>query len=86
MKKLLLVLFLVLCIGVAARFLYRSVVEEIDWRTDRAVQLSVLRQAEKRRRLAEMFRNYLRERETDVFAGGGKAWETDGSMEWTRIK
>ena len=58
MKKLLLVLLALLCVGVAARFLYRCVMEEIDWRTDKAVQLSVLRQAEKHRQTTEMFRNY----------------------------
>ena len=58
MKKLLLVLLALLGVGLAARFFYRCVVEEIDWRTDRAVQLSVLRQAEKHRQTAETFRNY----------------------------
>ena len=58
MKKPLLVLLALLCVGVAARFLYRCVVQEIDWRTDRAVQLSVLQRAEKHRQTAETFRNY----------------------------
>ena len=58
MKKLLLVLLALLCIGVAVRFLYRYVVGEMNWRTERAVQLSVLSQAEKHRKLAQWFQHY----------------------------
>ena len=58
MKKLVLVLLAVLCAGVAARSLYRFLADEEAWRTDKAVQLTVLRQAELHRKTAETFRNY----------------------------
>ena len=51
-------LLAVLGVGVAARFGYRFLANEMAWRIDKATQLGELTQAEHHRKAAETFRFY----------------------------
>ena len=57
-----------LCAGVAGRFLYRFVAHELDWQTDKAVRISVLRHAEEHVTAAKIFRSFPTKEEGDTLA------------------
>ena len=68
MKRFVLILLVVLGVSVGARFLYRSVADEVAWRTNQAVRLSVLRQAEQHRIQAKIFQGFPAQEEGDKLA------------------
>ncbi len=58
MRTPIVILLVVLCVGAAVRSACRFVADEMAWRTNKAVQLSVLAQAQQHLKEAETFRQY----------------------------